>query len=75
MIFILGFSDVKMHFKHQAPTNQLKLCVRVCISMGTNCAPLVADLFYVVMRETSRCLFLTIIKQMLLKHLTLSQDI
>ena len=36
--------------------------------MGTNCAPLVADLFYFVMRETSYCLFLIILKQMLLKH-------
>ena len=25
--------------------------------MGTNCAPLVADLFYFVMGETSCCLF------------------
>ena len=29
----------------------------VGISMGTNCAPLVADLFCSVMRETSCCLF------------------
>ena len=43
----------------------------VGIPMGTNCAPLVADLFYFLMRETSCCLFLTITKQMLLKHLTL----
>ena len=43
--------------------------------MGTICAPLVADFFCVVMRETSRCLFLTIIKQMFLKHLNLPQDI
>ena len=35
----------------------------VDIPMGTNCAPLVADLFYYVCRETSCCLFLTIIKQ------------
>ena len=43
--------------------------------MGTICAPLVADLFCIVMRETPCCLFLTIIKQMWLKHLTLPQDI
>ena len=43
----------------------------VGIPMGTKCAPLVADLFLFFMRETSCCLFLTIIKQMLLKHLTL----
>ena len=43
--------------------------------MGTNCAPLVADMFYFVMRETSCCLFLIIIKQMLLKHLTVPRDI
>ena len=42
--------------------------------MGTNCAPLVADLFCFVMRETLCCLFLTIIMLMLLKHLTLPQD-
>ena len=34
-------------------------------SMGTYCAPLIADLFfYFVMRETSCCLFLTKIKLM-----------
>ena len=42
--------------------------------MGTNSAPLVADFFSVV-RESSCCLFLTIIKQMLLKHLNLPKDI
>ena len=47
----------------------------VGIPMCTNCAPLVADLFYFVMRETSSCTFLTIIKQILLKHLTLPQYI
>ena len=41
----------------------------VCIPMGTNSAPLVADLFCFVMRETSCCLFLTIIKLMLSKYL------
>ena len=40
--------------------------------MDTNCTHVVANLFYCVMRETSCGLFLTIIKQMLLKHLTLS---
>ena len=43
--------------------------------MGTNFAPIVADMFCFVMRETSCCLFLEVIKQMLLKHLTLPQDI
>ena len=44
----------------------------VDIPRGTNCAPLIADLFlFCYERETSCCLFLTIIKQMLLKHLTL----
>ena len=48
----------------------------VGISMGTNCAPLVADLFLFCMRVTPCCLFfLTIIKQILLKHLALPQDI
>ena len=42
--------------------------------MGSNCAPHVADLFCLVMRETSCYLFLTIIKQLLLKRLTLPQD-
>ena len=40
-------------------------------SMGTNCAPLVAALFF-VMRDTS---FLTIIKLMLAKLLTLPQAV
>ena len=39
--------------------------------MATNCAPVVANLFYCIMQETSFGLFLTLIKQMLLKHLTL----
>ena len=38
----------------------------VGIPMGTNWASLVADLFLFFMRETSCCLFLTIIKLMLL---------
>ena len=46
-----------------------------CILIGANCAPLVADLFMFFMKETSCRLFLTIIKLMLLKHLTLPQDI
>ena len=37
----------------------------VGIPTDTNCAPLAADLFLSVTRETSCCLFLTIIKQML----------
>ena len=41
----------------------------VCIPMGTSSAPLVADLFCFVMRETLFCLFLTIIKLMLSKYL------
>ena len=36
--------------------------------MGTNYAPLVADLFRLAMREASCCLFLTIIKLMLMEH-------
>ena len=32
------------------------------IPMGTNCAPLFADFFFLVKRETSCCLLLTIIK-------------
>ena len=46
-------------------------------AMDTNCAPPVADLFLFcyVMKDTSSCLFLTIIMQMLLKHLTLPIDI
>ena len=47
----------------------------VGIQMGTNCASLVADLFCFVMRDTSRCLFQTIIKLILLKLLTPSPDI
>ena len=43
--------------------------------MGTNCAPLVADLLFIVMRETSCCLCQTIIKLILLKLLTLPPDI
>ena len=39
--------------------------------MGTNCATVVADLFCFVMRKSSCCLLLTIIKQKLLKHLIL----
>ena len=42
----------------------------VGIPMGTNCAPLVADLFLFVVRETLCCLCLTIIKLILLKLLT-----
>ena len=46
----------------------------VGIQMGTNCASLVADMFYCfAMREISCCLFLTIIKLMLLKLLTQPQ--
>ena len=45
------------------------------VPMGTNCAPLVADLFSFVMRENSCCLYLTIIKLKLLKLLTPSLDI
>ena len=49
----------------------------VGIPMGTNCAPLVADLFLFcfVMRETLCCLRLTIIKQILLKLSTHPPDI
>ena len=43
--------------------------------MDTNCAPLVADCFCFVMRETSYCLCQTIIKLTLLKLLTLPPDI
>ena len=39
----------------------------VSIPMGTNCAPLVADLFCFAMRETLCCLCQTIIKLILLK--------
>ena len=37
----------------------------VGIAMGTNCVPVVADLLCFVMRDTSLCLFLTIINLML----------
>ena len=47
----------------------------VGIPMGTNCAPLVADLFLFVMRETLCCLCQTIINLMLLKLLTQPPDI
>ena len=47
----------------------------VGIPMGTNCAPLVADLFLFVMRETLCCLCQTIIKLILLKLLTQPPDI
>ena len=47
----------------------------VGISMGTNCAPLVADLFFFVTRETLCCLCQTIIKLILLKLLTQPPDI
>ena len=43
--------------------------------MGTNCAPLVADLFFFVMRETLCCLCHIIIKLILSKLLTPPQDI
>ena len=43
----------------------------VCSPMDTNCSPLVADLFLFCYERD----LLTIIKQMLLKHLTLPQDI
>ena len=49
----------------------------VGISMGTNCAPLVADLFLFcfVMRETLCCLCQTMIIRILLKLLTEPPDI
>ena len=47
----------------------------VGIPMGTNCASLVADLFFFVMRETSCCLCQTIIKLISLKLLTLLSDV
>ena len=47
----------------------------VGILMGTNCAPLVADLFCFIMRETLCCLCQTIIKLILLKPLTQPPDI
>ena len=43
--------------------------------METNCAPLLADLFCFVMRETSCCLCQTIIKLILLKLLIPPPDI
>ena len=43
----------------------------VGIPMGTNFAPLIADCFCFVMRETSCSLFLKISRLMLLKQLTL----
>ena len=45
------------------------------IPMCTNCAPLIADLVCFVMRETSYCLYQTIIKLLLLKLLTPLLDI
>ena len=45
------------------------------IPMGTHCAPLVADLFCVVMRDTLCCLCQTIIELILLKLLTPPPDI
>ena len=39
----------------------------VGIPMGTNCAPLVVDLFFSVMRETSCCLFQILTNLKLLK--------
>ena len=47
----------------------------VGIPMGTNCAPLVADLFCFAMTETLCCLCLTTIKLILLKLLTQPPDI
>ena len=47
----------------------------VGILLGTNCAPLVADLFLFVMRKTLCCLGQTIIKLILLKLLTQPPDI
>ena len=47
----------------------------VGIPMGTCCAPLVADLFCFVMRETLCCLCQTIIKLILFKRLTPPPDI
>ena len=40
------------------------------IPMGTNCAPLVADLYLFAMKELSWMIFLMIIKPILLMHLT-----
>ena len=47
----------------------------VGIPMGTNCAPLVADLFLFCMREASFCLCQTLIKLILLKLLSPPPDI
>ena len=47
----------------------------VGILMGTDCAPLVADLVCYLMRETSCCLRQTIVKLILLKLLTPPPDI
>ena len=47
----------------------------MCIPTGTNCVHLVAHLCCFVSRDTSYCLFLTIIWLMLLKRLTLLKDI
>ena len=47
----------------------------VCIPMGTNCAPLIADLFYFAMKEIFWPHFLIIKKLKLFKHLTLLLDI
>ena len=47
----------------------------VGIPMGTNCAPLVADLFLIYLKETSCCLCQTKIKLILLKLLTPPPDI
>ena len=47
----------------------------VGIPMGANCAPLVADLFCFVMRETLCCFCQIIIKLILLKLLTPPPDI
>ena len=48
---------------------------KVGIPMRTNCAPLVADLLFFVMRENSCCLCQKIIKLILLKLLTPPPDI
>ena len=45
------------------------------IPMGTNCAPLVTDLFYFATKEIAILLFLMIIKPILLRHLTKRLDI
>ena len=43
--------------------------------MGTNCAPIVTDLFYFAMKEISLLLFLLLIKPILLRHLSQPLDI